>query len=213
MNKTTTVYLVRHAESEWNVERKVQGYGIGDSELTQNGKKGALRFAKSMSQVHFDAIITSPSLRAKETAEIIAKDRKLHIETNPDLHERPFGKYEGTSMKDFISKYKNWDSLTMEEKMNYKVDENEESQNEAYTRVSKALFKIAKENPGETVLCVTHGGLIRIILIKAGLGDFDTIGGIKNCGFAKLTIADNKIKIDKVEGIKTWAETNWKKAS
>lgn len=207
-NIITTFYIIRHGESEANVKPIVQGQGmgIGNTPLTEKGREQAKELSETLSDIHFDAIFSSDAIRAKQTADIIAKPRDMNVHTEQALRERSFGKYEGMPFSEFLEKYTNFDLLTDEEKFEYKIDENEESFAEAYKRFSHALFQIAENNPGETVLIVTHGGMIRGLLIKNGYGDFDQVGGIENCGYVKVTSDGSDFQIVEVHGLKPWKE-------
>src|SRR5690348_2997634 len=84
-----TLYVVRHAQSESNAS----GYLAGqkDEQLTELGKQQAIALAKDLSTLQFDAIFSSDLMRAKHTAEIIAREHKLVIETTKHLRERMWG--------------------------------------------------------------------------------------------------------------------------
>ena len=84
-NLTSTIYLVRHGETEWNTEGRLQGQK--DSFLTAKGEKQAAQTAEKLKGVKFDAIFSSDLLRAKRTAEIIKLERQLEINTTKALRE------------------------------------------------------------------------------------------------------------------------------
>ena len=91
------VYLLRHGETEWNVQHRVQG--ALDSPLTENGIQQAKNAAKRLAKVEFDAAFASPSPRAYRTAQIIAGPHKgLVIQKENSLREFSFGVYEGHSL-------------------------------------------------------------------------------------------------------------------
>lgn len=92
------MYIVRHGETEWNVRKLLQGQK--DSNLTEKGKEEAERLAKKFKDTPFDAIFSSDLLRAKRTAEILAVEHNLAIQTNKLLRERHFGRLEGTKISD-----------------------------------------------------------------------------------------------------------------
>lgn len=91
------VYLIRHGETEWNVQRRVQG--ALDSPLTENGIQQAKNAARRLAKVTFDAAFASPAPRAYRTAEIIAEPHPgLLIQKEDSLREFSFGIYEGHSL-------------------------------------------------------------------------------------------------------------------
>src|SRR3990167_4625255 len=92
-----TIYVVRHGESEWNVKGLIQGQS--DSPLTQSGERQAFLLAKELKNIKFGAVFSSDLVRAKRTADMIALERSLAIQTSKALIERNFGKLEGKSGK------------------------------------------------------------------------------------------------------------------
>lgn len=205
-NNSTIFYIVRHGESEWNAKGLVQGYAKGNSPLTVKGRKQAQDLAFLLKNIHFDLIVSSNAKRAQQTAHVLAESLSLTVKIDSQLRERSFGKYEGMPVNEFLSLYKDFKSLTPEEKFHYKLDENEESFAEGYARFSKTLLEINEQYPGKTVLIVTHGGMIRGLLIKNGYGDFNKVGDMDNCGYVKVLSNGKTFKIIAVAGLKSWNE-------
>jgi len=88
------VFFVRHGQTDWNVERKIQGQV--DIELNDEGRKQAAQMRDELADMHFDAIFVSPLARARETAEIIAEPHEsTPVVIADELAERNFGEYEG----------------------------------------------------------------------------------------------------------------------
>src|SRR3990172_8408752 len=92
-NNYTTIYIVRHGETEWNIKGVMQGHS--DSPLTKTGEKQAHQIAEELKEIHFDEIFSSDALRAKRTAEIIALERKMAVQAKTALRERNYGEFEG----------------------------------------------------------------------------------------------------------------------
>ena len=84
---------MRHGITDWNVKHKLQGRT--DIPLNEEGINMARRAAKEYENVHFDVCFASPLCRAKETAEILLKNRNIPIITDDRLMEMGFGSYEG----------------------------------------------------------------------------------------------------------------------
>src|SRR3989344_2130504 len=97
-------YIVRHGESEWNVKGLLQGHS--DSALTKKGINQAKLVGKALKNVYFNAIFSSDTLRASKTAEIIAMERNLAINTTELLRERNFGRWEGKPHSIFSNELK-----------------------------------------------------------------------------------------------------------
>ena len=87
------LYLVRHGETSWNIERKVQGQT--DIPLNETGVRQAEKVREELKSVAFDICYCSPLIRAKRTAEIVA-DGRVDIVIDENLKERGFGELEGT---------------------------------------------------------------------------------------------------------------------
>ena len=87
------LYVIRHGETKWNVERRLQGRS--DVELNEYGIYLAEVTAEALKDVNFDVIYSSPLIRAYKTAEIIRGDRNINIITDDRLKEMCFGDYEG----------------------------------------------------------------------------------------------------------------------
>lgn len=71
------IYLTRHGETQWNIEKRLQGWK--DSELTEKGVNNALKLGDRLFNTEFNAIYTSPSQRAYQTANYVSLDRKIRL--------------------------------------------------------------------------------------------------------------------------------------
>ena len=89
MNNLTTIYIVRHGETNQNVKRIIEGHG--DTPLNENGEMQAKLISEKLRHVQFDLAFSSDLLRAKRTAEIIALEHNLLVETTRLLRERYYG--------------------------------------------------------------------------------------------------------------------------
>ncbi len=171
INKTVcTIYLVRHGETEWNVSGTVQGQS--ESILTLIGVQQAGEVAKRFMTIQFAAIYSSDLLRAHRTAEIIRHDRQLEIRTSKLLRERSYGRFEGESGSDYRrfvdSHLEKIQKLNQKEKWEYKLENDIESNHELISRFITYLREIALAHLGQTVLVVTHGGPMQLLLFHLG---------------------------------------------
>jgi len=91
------IYLIRHGETDWNKKLKIQGQA--DIPLNQTGRMQAEIAAKYLDGIQFDAVFSSPLLRARETAKIIIKDRKIPFYIDDRLKEISYGIREGQSLR------------------------------------------------------------------------------------------------------------------
>lgn len=201
-NNLTTFYIVRHGETDWNVEKRMQGHS--DRLLTLLGKQQAKELSEKLKDVKFDEVFSSDLLRAKETAEIIALEKKMIVKTTQALREKRYGELEGKKWEETQHLYKEWQNLTANEKWTFTAVKDEESNEEAAQRLLLFLRETSIAFPGKTILLVSHGGLIRMLLIKLGAGDFNQVEGLDNCGYVKIASDGIEFFLEEMNGIRTW---------
>lgn len=206
-NNLTTFYIVRHGETEWNVAGIMQGQS--DSPLTKNGISQAKNLAKKLKSVKFDEVFSSDLLRAKRTAEIIAAEKKIAIKTTEILRERSFGRFEGKTGEVFAKELKKYfeefENLLEEQKFSYKfpTEPEIESDEELMRRFIPFIREIAIAYEGQTILIVTHGGVMRSFLVHLGYGTSTELGWgtIKNSGYIKLESDGTDFFLKEVAGV------------
>ncbi|OGE32079.1 hypothetical protein A2631_03095 [Candidatus Daviesbacteria bacterium RIFCSPHIGHO2_01_FULL_44_29] len=187
--KYCTLYIVRHGQTDWNVQKLLQGQQ--DSALTELGITQAKELQETLREIHFDGIFSSDLLRTKKTAEIIVLERQLAVQTTKLLRERNFGKFEGRPYaeldKEIAESFKDYEKLSDEQKFKFKTADIE-SDEELFLRFNIWLREIAAAFAGKTILVVSHGGMIRSLLIHLGYGTYSQIphSGIANGGFVKI---------------------------
>lgn len=200
-----TLYLVRHGETEFNTKNLVQGHV--DSPLTEKGINQAKDKGEEFKNITFDAVFASDLSRAINTAEIIKLDRELVIESSEMLREKNYGRFDGRHSSIFSSAIKEKlaqiEKLTEEQVWTFKVDDNEESYEEALSRFILKLREISLAYLGKTVLVVSHGGVLRNFLIKMGYGTRAELpsGTFKNAGHIEVLSDGVDFFIKKVQGI------------
>lgn len=186
-NDYCTLYVVRHGETDWNVQGKIQGHT--DIPLNENGIRQAKKLYEKLKDIRFNAIFSSDLLRAKQTAEVIALEHKIAVQTTKALRERWFGKYEGVSFrthdKEIQEMFKKYKKLT---------DANEssppelEGDEELMGRFIPFVREIAVAYRKKMVLMVSHGGAMRTFLVHLGYASYDELipGSIDNLAYIKL---------------------------
>lgn len=186
INNYTTIYLVRHGRTDWNDKKLIQGHI--DIPLNSEGKTTARSLAQELRKINFDKVYSSDSLRAKQTAEIVALEHQLEVETTNALRERCFGKIEGKSHDAFKKIDLILDNLDDKARYSYKFnsDMTMESDEEMMSRFLTFLREIAIGNPGKTILVATHAGPIGVLLIKLGLFAYKGYVHVDNLGYVKL---------------------------
>lgn len=158
--QSVDVTLVRHGQTDWNRDRICQAQE-GDRPLTDLGRTQAAETAKTLKGQLFDAIVTSDLKRAKETAEIIARELGLEIaEEIPLLRERKFGEWVGRPIDDILTEH----PLALpdgEFGMHQETPSGGESLSQFLARVGEARTYLLERYAGKNVLVVCHGGVIR----------------------------------------------------
>lgn len=189
-NHYCTFYIVRHGETKANQEGVLQGQS--DSPLTEEGIFQAKKAAKKLKKVHFDEAFSSDLLRAKRTAEVISQEHKLIVKTAKLIRERAFGKFEGKKYEEFGDELREaflkFESLVGRQKFRFKLSPEVESDEEIVVRFITFLREISLAYAGKTILVVSHGGMMRALLIHLGFGTYETLppGAIQNLGYIKL---------------------------
>ncbi|WP_332602245.1 histidine phosphatase family protein [Arthrobacter sp. S2(2024)] len=151
----TTFALVRHGQTDWNAQRRLQG--STDIPLNDVGRGQARDAVGVLSAYEWDAIVSSPLSRAAETAELIAAGLGLTVDRRvPELTERRFGPAEGLQAGPEL------DALRIPGGFR-----GAESEDEAASRGLAALEALAKEFNGRRVMVVAHGTLLRVSLGRA----------------------------------------------
>lgn len=144
------LYIVRHGQTEWNNQRRIQGRA--DTPLNELGKQQALETKNKISNDDIDLIICSPLIRAKQTAEIINNDRNIEIIYDDRITERSFGKIEGQPIDDYnFNEF--WDYYK-----NIKY-EDIETMHELFDRVYEFIEDIISKYSDKNILIVSHGGV------------------------------------------------------
>jgi len=159
--ESTHLLLVRHGETDYNRNNIIQG--TRDVPLNEIGRQQAHDLSERLVDLPIHAAYSSYLQRAYETAQIVARPHDLPVNQYAELNEMDFGNFEGQLYKDVK---KLWDVIP-EAWDNGEVDrgfENGENPLQVLQR-SQAIFKsIIDRHPAETVLVVTHGRLMRILL-------------------------------------------------
>lgn len=175
------LYVVRHGETIWNLENKVQG--ITDIPLTDKGKEEALKLQELIDGLKIDVVISSPLDRARETAKIIT-NYKFPINTDDRIIERDWGFNEGADINT-VDKWDCWDVI-----LNTKVQNIECLQDFMY-RVSDFLEDIKIRYKDKNVLVVTHSAVIRVIHYL--LGNIPEDGNLSRIDIPNLRILEYNI--------------------
>lgn len=158
----TIIYLTRHGETEWNIEKRLQGRG--DSPLTKDGIQRAKELRDRIKNIDIDVIYSSPIKRALNTANILRGNKNIDIVTDDRLMEMCFGDYEGKKIDIVQEENPSWDiNLIMQGNVEICAP-NGENLKEVRERISKLMNKIIAENIGKSILIVTHGITLKALM-------------------------------------------------
>lgn len=176
----TTIYLVRHAEAEGNLYRRIHGWY--DALITDNGFAQMKCLEERFRDIPVDTVWSSDLYRTKTTARAVYVPKGLTLQTDPQLRELNFGTWED----------KTWGEV-------YQHEEDEiirfnasdptwrapggENLAEAGARLQGAITRIARENPGKTVAIFSHGTAIRQFLAN--------VQGLSPQEWGKLSHSEN----------------------
>lgn len=158
---TTTIYITRHGQTEWNVEHRMQGHM--DSALTSLGLQQAEWLSRGLADEHLDAVYASSSPRALRTAEIIRAERSIPLLTCDEFKEIGMGVWEGSDSEELETRYADQHHYFWKDPEKFKVD-GSETFAEVEARALNKLEQILEKHEGQTVLIVTHTVVIKLLM-------------------------------------------------
>jgi len=179
------VAFIRHGQTDWNRDGLLQG--SSDIPLNDTGREQARDALMTLRSMPWDAVVSSPLQRARETAAIIADGLGIPLgAAYPGLVERDYGPLEGTSSGAAIERWPTRDYPGAE------------SLDSVATRGAAALDEVARDLPGASVLVVCHGTIIRYTLARlAGRA----VPGIDNGSVSMVRGTEEGWRVATVNGI------------
>jgi broad specificity phosphatase PhoE len=160
------LYLVRHGQTDWNVQKRAQGHT--DRPLDEIGIQQAKMVGKAFLDLPISRILTSDLLRAKQTADEVARRVKLPVEVTPNLRERGFGEWEGQNFAEIAIRF------------GFEADFHGVSRNEitppggeSFVGVWQRLETVVQDvrNRNEDTAIVAHGGTCSLLMAMFLKGD------------------------------------------
>jgi broad specificity phosphatase PhoE len=161
IGRVTELWLVRHGQTDWNLEGRYQGQS--DIPLNQTGLDQARRLARKLDGQEFTAIFSSDLQRARQTAEILAEKTGVGVILDPRLREICQGEWEGKKLEE-VKK------MQMEDAVNDPIHFHApggESVGIVSERLAKAADDIAHDFPRGKVLVVSHGLALATLICAA----------------------------------------------
>jgi 2,3-bisphosphoglycerate-dependent phosphoglycerate mutase len=157
VNGVTRILLIRHAQTDWNVQARLQGHT--DIPLNGNGLEQAARLGKALHGERLDAVFSSPLQRAWQTASAVAAATGAPLVAEPDLRERGFGAFEGLDTAELEARFP-------AELLRWRAREpafaapGGETLQEFYDRCVAAATRCALAHAGGSIAIVAHGGVL-----------------------------------------------------
>ena len=161
---TTQLCIVRHGETDWNVEKRIQGHT--DIPLNETGRAQALAMAFNAAHHRFSAIYSSDLRRALETAHYIAEREGHEVRPLPKLRERNYGMLQGLTAAEALMRYPEVHARYIARDPDYDFETGEDMH--AFTaRVMDGFRWIVRHHEGQTVLATAHAGVLDILYRKS----------------------------------------------
>ncbi|MDD2921055.1 MAG: histidine phosphatase family protein [Anaerolineales bacterium] len=162
----TEFWLIRHGQTDWNSTGRWQGQSPDAPALNDAGFAQALALRDQLPDADFSAIYSSDLLRAKQTAELVAAPLNLTVVLDSRLREMNLGAWEGMLSDDIQAQYPRELEARKQNPFEARAPQGE-SPREVAQRVIAAADEIAARHPNQSVLIVSHGVSLAIILCRA----------------------------------------------
>ncbi|MCA1554742.1 MAG: histidine phosphatase family protein, partial [Chloroflexi bacterium] len=159
---TTRFILVRHGESTWNSEERIQGWL--DPPLSQRGVQQAELVGERLRTETIDAVYASPQERARATAEHIARHHALPVQLDDRLREQFLGALQGLTTAEIASRFPERTASYRSSPLWSRVAD-EESVEQLSQRVCGCCCEMIERHHHQTVVVVSHGGALNRLLI------------------------------------------------
>jgi broad specificity phosphatase PhoE len=158
----TVVGLLRHGQTDWNIDFRLQG--VTDVVLNQTGIEQAKSAASALKPSDWDFIASSPLSRARDTADIVANHLSIsEVAVLPLLLERSFGEVEGMLYEDWKANYPDG------------IAPGGETEEQLHARTLELLDELLETYRGTRVLAISHGALIRKVVNLLSHGEFPLV--------------------------------------
>ena len=156
-SQVTRVLAIRHGETAWNVDTRVQGHL--DIPLNDTGRWQAHRLALAVAEEGIEVIYASDLLRALETAQAVARGSGREVITDTGLRERGFGIFEGCTFAEVEQRWPKQSARWRKRDLDF-GPEGGETLRAFYERCIGTATRLAATHPGQTIALVAHGGVM-----------------------------------------------------
>ncbi|KVW97855.1 histidine phosphatase family protein [Thiobacillus denitrificans] len=161
---TTLICIIRHGETDWNVEKRIQGHT--DVPLNEVGRAQALAMAFNAAHQRFAAIYSSDLVRAIETAQVLAQREGLEVTVLPQLRERHYGIFQGITAAEGAGLYPAAHAHYVARDLDYDFETGESLRRFA-ERVADGIDWLVRHHSGQTIAAVCHSGVLDVIYRRA----------------------------------------------
>ena len=153
----TRLLFIRHAQTEWNIQRRFQGHG--DSPITEEGQEQLQRLKSRLAGLEFDVVYSSDLRRTMETSKMLSGKQRVE---EPRLRERGVGILEGLNLEQIMAEHAEAFRAFRSGDKDHQI-EGGESLQIALNRAWTFLEEMPEKHPGAELAVVSHAGLIRLI--------------------------------------------------
>ena len=153
----TRLLFIRHAQTEWNIQRRFQGHG--DSPITEEGQEQLQRLKSRLAGLEFDVVYSSDLRRTMETSKMLSGKQRVE---EPRLRERGVGILEGLNLEQIMAEHAEAFRAFRSGDKDHLI-EGGESLQIALNRAWTFLEEMPEKHPGAELAAVSHAGLIRLI--------------------------------------------------
>jgi len=187
------LHIVRHGQTEWNAIRRVQGQQ--NSELNATGREQAAKVREALRDIDFKAIYASPLVRTQQTAEIICRDRSQEIRYLDGLKEMGLGEWETLMWDEVPAQWPEHHAMYTQQPHLFEMPGAETAQ-QVMDRGAVAINTIHSQVPDGDVLVVSHGVLIKTLVLKYALKPLQMLWDepkMNNCCRSVLQLDKNAV--------------------
>ena len=195
---STTILLIRHGETPWNAERRLQGHI--DIPLNERGLQQAAALGQALAGEPLAAVLSSDLQRARQTAQAVAELQHLPVQTDALLRERCYGAFEGLLYADIAARYPHeyaqWQARQIDAVMP-SAERQAESFRQFYARANGAIARWAQQYDGQTIAIVAHGGVLECAY-RAAVGmslDSPRDFQVRNASVNRFSHTDGKLHL------------------
>lgn len=160
----TRICLIRHGETEWNVQRRIQGHT--DIPLNETGRAQALAMAFNAAHQRFQAIYSSDLARALETAKALAAREDHAVRPLPQLRERHYGLFQGLTAEEGAKLHPQAYAHYVARDLDYDFGSGESLRAFA-ARVGEGIDWLVRHHAGQTIAAVSHSGVLDVVYRRA----------------------------------------------